>query len=148
MIFGHQYDLYPDHYATQVFNAYRIMRLDMTATIRRLSGRSSAAQDVVMVTQDICASAPQFVLPGARLENTMPLSPLQKLQCYGLLTPLYVAAQITTDDHMRDWILQSLAFMTDNGVKMAGDVSHILTSSPETDYWVVFAMVGSCGITA
>lgn len=38
--------------------------------------------------------------------------------------------------------------MTSNGLKMARDVSHILKSVPETNYWVVFAMLGSRGITA
>ncbi|OAL56100.1 hypothetical protein IQ07DRAFT_660453 [Pyrenochaeta sp. DS3sAY3a] len=129
MAFGGYYDHYPDHFATQVFNAFRLMRLNMNSIVQGISPRRSTAEEIVNVTQDICASIPQ-------------------LQCYGTLTPLYAAAQITTAPHTRNWILQTLTYMADNGVEMARQVHHILTSAPETDYWVVFAMLGSCGITA
>jgi hypothetical protein len=148
LAFNNHYDLYPDHYATQVFNAFRIMRLEMNAIIRNLSSSSLVAGEIATITHDICTSIPQFILQEANSENAVPLSPLQKLQCSGVLTHLYVAAQITIDTLTREWILQCLAYMTSNGLKMARDVSHILTSVPETNYWVVFAMLGSCGITA
>lgn len=148
MTFGGYYDRYPDHYATQVFNAFRVMRLDMNSIIQEMSPRSSTAEDVATVTEEICASVPQFLLQDAKPGNTIPLSPLQRLQCYGTLTPLYLAAQITPAKHTRDWILKTLMYMTDNGVEMARQVHHILTNAPETGYWAVFAMLGSCGITA
>ncbi|KAH6973110.1 hypothetical protein BKA56DRAFT_492223 [Ilyonectria sp. MPI-CAGE-AT-0026] len=147
-IFDRYYDVYPSHYTVQVFNAFRILRLEMCGIIRNLHPCSLVAKTIAKITSDICAAVPQFILPGARPENTVPFSPLQILECRGILTALYEAAQITTDVLLRQWILQCLAYMADNGIKMARDVAHILTVTPEVDYWTVFAMVGSCGIIA
>jgi hypothetical protein len=148
LILNGYYDLYPCHYATQVSNAFRIMRLDLNRIIRNLNMSSSSSQTTLDITQDICASVPQFLISTKKAESTLPLSPLQILQCNGVLTPLYAAAQMTTEPRVRAWILQTLAYMGDNGVKLATDVTHVLLSAPETDYWRVFTMVGSCGITA
>ena len=144
---GH-YDLYPCHYATQVFSAFRIMRLDLNRIIHDLNVTSSASQVILEITHDICASVPQFLPTSMKGESTLPLSPLQILQCNGALTPLYAAAQMTSEPRIRAWILQTLGRMGDNGVKMATDVTHVLLSAPETDYWRVFTMIGSCGTTA
>jgi hypothetical protein len=148
MILNGYYDLYPCHYATQVFNAFRIMRLELNRIICELNLDSSASQTILKITQDICASVPQFILSTTKAESTLPLSPLQILQCKGSLTPLYVAAQMTSEPRIRAWILQTFGHMGDNGVKLATDVTHVLLSALETDYWRVFTMVGSCGITA
>ncbi|KAI8680712.1 hypothetical protein LRP88_04510 [Fusarium phalaenopsidis] len=142
------YDVYPSHYATQVFNAFRILRLEMCGIIRNLHPSSSVEKTIDQVTRDICAAVPQFILPEARSGNAVPFSSLQMLECNGILTALYEAGQITADLNLREWILQCLAYMADNGIKMARDVGHILRFTPEVDYWTVFAMVGSCGITA
>lgn len=147
-ILDNYYDVYPSHYATQVFNAFRIMRLEMCGIIRNLHPSSSVERAIDQVTRDICAALPQFILPEARSGNAVPFSPLQRLECHGILTALYEAGQMTTDIHLREWILQCLAYMADNGIKMARDVGHILKFTPEVDYWTVFTMVGSCGITA
>ncbi|RSM00615.1 hypothetical protein CEP52_009006 [Fusarium oligoseptatum] len=96
LIFDHYYDVYPSHYATQVFNAFRILRLEMCSIIRNLHPNSSIAETIDQLTRDICAAVPQFILPEARPENTMPFSPLQMLECRGILTALYAAGQITT----------------------------------------------------
>lgn len=148
LIFGRSYDVHPSHYAAQVFNAFRIMRLEMCGIIRGLHPCSLVEKIISETALDICATLPQFILLGVRSENTLPFSPLQILQCRGVLTALYVAPQITTDSLLRQWILKSLAYMADNGIKMARDVAHILTSTPEVDYWTVFTMVGSCAVTA
>lgn len=147
-ILDNYYDVYPSHYATQVFNAFRILRLEMCGIIRNLHPSSSVEKTIDQVTRDICAAVPQFILPEARSGNAMPFSPLQMLECRGILTALYAAGQITTDMHLREWILQCLADMADNGVKAARDVGHILAFTPELEHWSVFTMVGSCGITA
>ncbi|UPK90923.1 hypothetical protein LCI18_001858 [Fusarium solani-melongenae] len=147
-IFDNYYDVYPSHYATQVFNAFRILRLEMCGIIRNLHPSSSVEETIDQVTRDICAALPQFILPEARSGNAIPFSPLQMLECCGILTALYAAGQITTNMHLRQWILQCLAYMADNGIKAARDVSHVLAFTPELEHWSVFTMVGSCGITA
>ncbi|KAJ4982560.1 hypothetical protein SVAN01_11943 [Stagonosporopsis vannaccii] len=142
------YHLYPCHYATQVFNAFRIMRLDLNCIIRDLDMNSSTSRTILEITQDVCASVPQFLPSMTKAESALPLSPLQILQCNGVLTPLYTAAQMTNEPRVRGWVLQTLSHMSDNGVKLAADVTDVLLSAPETDYWRVFTMVGSCSITA
>ncbi|KAF4415634.1 hypothetical protein FACUT_13239 [Fusarium acutatum] len=142
------YEIYPCHYTTQVFNAYRIMRLELSGVIRKFSPGTSVNETIAEITQAICAAVPQFMLPGVIPGNKLPLSPLQILECSGVLTPLYVAAQITTHTAMREWIKRSLLYMADQGVKLAHSVAHILSVQPEEDYWVIFKMVGSCATTA
>ncbi|CAG9950402.1 unnamed protein product [Clonostachys rosea f. rosea IK726] len=148
LIFDRYYDVYPSHYATQVFNAFRILRLEMCGIIRNLDPCSMVSKIIAEITQDICAAVPQFILLGAKSGNTVPFSPLQILECRGILTALYQAAQITPNVHLREWIVKCLAYMADNGVKSAQDVAHCLAVTPKLDYWTVFAMIGSCGITA
>ncbi|KAL0940183.1 uncharacterized protein CTRU02_202946 [Colletotrichum truncatum] len=147
-VLDNYYDHYTNHYTTQVSNAFRIMRLEMNGIIQNIEHTSSVTQNIIGITRDICATVPQFILPEARPENNLPLTPLQILECCGLLTPLYVAAQITTESFVREWILECLDHMAENGVKMAKEVAQVLRVTPKADYWSVFAMVGSCAITA
>ncbi|KAM5372430.1 hypothetical protein ACJA88_009179 [Fusarium oxysporum] len=146
--FDHYYEVYPCHYTTQVFNAYRIMRLELNSIIRELQPCTSVSETIAEVTQAICAAIPQFILPGVRPENNLPFSPMQILECSGTLTSLYIAAQVSADSAMREWILRLLIYMADQGVRLAHSVAHILTSEPVMDYWAVFKMVGSCAVTA
>ncbi|CAH0019614.1 unnamed protein product [Clonostachys rhizophaga] len=148
LIFDRYYDVYPSHYATQVFNAFRILRLEMCCIILSLDPCSMIKKTIDKITEDICAAVPQFILLRARSGNTVPFSPLQILECRGILTALYQAAQITPNMLLREYILQCLAYMADNGVKSAQDVVCCLAVTPKLDYWTVFAMIGSCGITA
>ncbi|KAF4427906.1 hypothetical protein FACUT_9578 [Fusarium acutatum] len=147
-VLNRYYDVYPGHYATQVFNAHRVIQLDICDIIQELDPSTDVAETITKVTQAICATVPQFILPAARSQNTLPLSPLQILECSGLLTPLYAAARNTQDPVMRAWILRTLTYMADNGVKLAQSVVQIITSSPEMDYWAVFRTVGLSAITA
>ncbi|KAF4445861.1 hypothetical protein F53441_10444 [Fusarium austroafricanum] len=148
VVFDQYYDVYPDHYAAQVFNAYRIMRLDVCNIIQKFEPSTKVAETITQVTQAICAAAPQFILPAARPQNTLPFSPLQILECSGVLTPLYAAARNTQDPALRAWILRTLMYMADNGVKLAQIVADVIVFLPELDYWAVFRMVGNCAITA
>ncbi|KAH7149816.1 hypothetical protein B0J13DRAFT_620170 [Dactylonectria estremocensis] len=154
VVFGGYYDVYPSHHATQVSNAIFMMRLEMSSIIRtldpdeRCNPYSPASKTITELTRGICAAIPQFLLPEARTENAMPFSPLQLLRCNTMLYPLYAAAQLTTDPLMRDWILQSLARMAENGLKMARDVADMVTFTPEVDLWAVYAMVGCYAIAA
>ncbi|EXM04495.1 hypothetical protein NOF04DRAFT_18454 [Fusarium oxysporum II5] len=148
VVFGRYYDVYPGHYATQVFNAYRIMRLDVCSIIQKFDPSSEVAETITEVAQAICAAVPQFILPRARSQNTLPFSPLQILECSGVLTPLYAASQNTQDPVMRAWILQTLVYMADNGIKLARSVAQVIMFLPNMDYWAVFRMVGNCAITA
>ncbi|CEI60169.1 unnamed protein product [Fusarium venenatum] len=146
--FGYYYDVYPCHYTTQVFNAYRIMRLELNDVMRKIHPCTSVSETIVEVTEAICATVPQFILPGVRPDNNLPFTPKQILECSGILTPLYVAAQVSDNSAMREWILRLFIYMADQGARLAGSVAHILTSEPGVDYWAVFKMAGSCAVTA
>lgn len=73
LAFNYHYDLYPDHYAAQIFNAFQIMHLEMNAIIRNLSSSSLVAGEIAIITHDICTSIPQFILQETNPENAVPL---------------------------------------------------------------------------
>ncbi|KAK7178222.1 hypothetical protein PSPO01_15726 [Paraphaeosphaeria sporulosa] len=154
-VFGHYYDVYPNHFVTQVWNAIRIMRLEMNDILQRHSlshisnAETSTSKTISDISRQICAAVPQFILPEARPENALPFSPLQMLQCCTLLSPLYLAAQLSTDNHMRDWIHHIMQHMVEAGnMKIARDVADILRTRPDIDYWTVYAMTGSYALAA
>ena len=154
-LFAHYYDIYPNHYATQLWNAIRVMRLAMADIVRKhgfedASGTGkSVLKSISEITLQICAAVPQFILPDAQPDNILPLSPLQSLQCNTLLAPLYLAAQVSMDQSMRDWIIRSMQYMAEAGnIKMAQDVAHILSTNPTMNYWAVYAMTGSYAFAA
>lgn len=153
-VFGHYYDLYPDHFVTQTWNALRMMRLELSRFLRDCtdgltSDEDNALRSIKEITQQICASAPQFFLPDARPENELPLSPLQKLRCSTLLAPLFFASQLTVDHGMRDWIQRTMLHIAEAGhVMVAKDVVEIMRKQPGTDYWTVYAMTGCYALAA
>ncbi|KAH7111120.1 hypothetical protein B0J11DRAFT_199548 [Dendryphion nanum] len=150
-VFGRCYDIYPSHFITQVWNAIRTMRLEMNSMVRNhdCDSDTSASEAITCISRRICDTIPQFILPGAWPGNGEPFSPLQKLQCGTLLMPLYLAAQLSTDVHMRDWIIHSIDYIAEMGnMKIARDVSAILRSTPNVDYWIVYAMTGSYAVAA
>ncbi|KAI9148847.1 Transcription factor dbaG [Paramyrothecium foliicola] len=155
-VFGRYYDIYPDHYATQTWNAIRIIRLEMLVIIKGYdpfslvdNEESSYLQLLNKIARDICASVPQFVLPGICPVNQQPFSPLQTLRCYTLLAPLYIAAQLSSDAYLKLWIIQSLQHIAVVGrMKMAQDVADVLTLGAEISHWTIYAMAGSYAMAA
>jgi hypothetical protein len=149
-VFNQYYDLYLDHYITQVSNGIRAMRLITIDIIRKHTTQIvpsleiSLRSDLQRIAQDICASAPQFILPEALPGNMEPLSPRQRLQCYALLAPLYIAGQVSDDNHMRDWISQFLRYMGEScQIRIATKIADLAVAGYELDYWKVWAMSGS-----
>lgn len=146
-----QYDVYPNQYATQVWNALRAMRLEMTKIIRDTHpcSETGASETINRISRRICHAVPQFVLPGARPDNAEPFSPMQKLQCRTLLAPLYLAAQLSTDRHMKEWICNSIDYMAEKGnIRVAKDITDILKTNSGVDYWTIWAMTGCYAMAA
>ncbi|KAK9319369.1 hypothetical protein V1517DRAFT_349158 [Lipomyces orientalis] len=149
------YHQYQDHFITQGRNVFRIMRLLLNDVIQQhivveedaSEGASNAkiSRKIIECTaRGICASVPQFVLPGIRLENQVPFSPLQALHCYTLLGPLYIAGQLSRDCHLRCWVLNTLHHIAaTGGIEMAKRVADTLTASSDASFWEVYAMLGS-----
>lgn len=146
-----QYDVYPNHFATQVWNALRAMRLEMTKIIRdhHRSSEADASETINRISRRICHTVPQFILPGARPDNAEPFSPIQKLQCRTLLAPLYAAACVSTDKHIQEWICNSIDYMAEKGnIRVAKDIADILRTRSDVDYWTIWAMTGCYAMTA
>ncbi|KAK9481726.1 hypothetical protein V1527DRAFT_478754 [Lipomyces starkeyi] len=147
------YHQYQDHFITQGRNVFRIMRLLLNDVIQQHIVVEEDASDsnakisrkiIECTARGICASVPQFVLPGIRLENQVPFSPLQALHCYTLLGPLYIAGQLSRDCRLRCWVLNTLHHIAaTGGMEMAKRVADTLTASPDASFWEVYAMLGS-----
>ncbi|KAH6866237.1 hypothetical protein B0T10DRAFT_573741 [Thelonectria olida] len=146
-----QYDIYPSHYATQIWNTSRTMRLEMNRIIGDdpRGSETGALETIKRISRQICHAVPQFILPGARPENTEPFSPIQKLQCRVLLAPLYLSAQLSTDRHMREWICSSIDYMAEKGnMRVAKNVADLLGTGSDVDSWAVWAMTGCYAMAA
>ncbi|KAI7770544.1 hypothetical protein LZL87_002915 [Fusarium oxysporum] len=146
--FHRYYDVYPDHQASQIFNTCRSMRLDLAGIIQKFQPSAEVAEAIAEVSQAICASVPELILPAARSQNTVPLSPLQILECSAALSPLYTAARNTQDMTMHAWILRTLMDMANSGVKLAQTVAHIIMFEPQMGHWDVFRVIGNYSIAA
>ncbi|KAG4432902.1 hypothetical protein IFR05_011620 [Cadophora sp. M221] len=151
-LLGHYYDVYPSHSITQACNAIRMMRLEMNSIFResnQLGSENSASDAIELISRQICDTIPQFVLAETRPENGLPFSPLQRLQCCSMLSPLYLAAQLSADDHLRGWISQTMEYMAEWGsLKMARDIADMLKNKSDVDYWTVCTMTGSYAMNA
>ncbi|KAK6079056.1 hypothetical protein SCUP234_05982 [Seiridium cupressi] len=156
-IYGDHYDMYVDHFVTQVRNVIRSMRLLLLEMIQMHCSfhedvddyHTRTARLIDSLCGDICAAVPQFVWPQARSENCIPFTPLQSLQCYTLLSPLYLAAKLSTRVKMRTWIIGTLQYMAGfGGMKAANSIAGILQSHSDISYWQVYAMLGSYAFAA
>ncbi|KAH8688501.1 hypothetical protein BGZ61DRAFT_421747 [Ilyonectria robusta] len=157
LIFGTHYEIFADHFITQVNNGIRVARLIVNNIVIKhtpfdryeASSCSKILATVMDLTQQICATVPQFLLPETNSGHTIPFSSRQSLQCYVLLAPLYMAYQTSNDILMRDWIIQCLTYMAETGrMKVAQDVADLIKSDQNLDYWLVYAMVGSYALAA
>lgn len=153
LILGSYYGLYHDHFVTQGWNVFRTMRMLLHSIIQNYSvgnagtdhDTSSASRKIMeLSSQEICSSAPQFILEEARAENALPFAPLQTLQLYALVPNLYVAGHLSRDPRIRMWVITILKHMAEvGGMEMASRVAGILETSNELPYWTVYAMLGS-----
>ncbi|KAK9422932.1 putative Zn(2)-C6 fungal-type domain-containing protein [Seiridium unicorne] len=157
VVYGDHYDMYVDHFVTQVRNVIRSMRLLLLEMIQKLyrvrenvgDYHTKTARLINSLCGDICAAVPQFVWPQARSENCIPFTPSQSLQCYTLLSPLYLAAKLSTRVKMRTWIIDTLQYMAGfGGMKAANSIAGILQSHSDVSYWQVYAMLGSYAFAA
>ncbi|KAH7230322.1 hypothetical protein B0J15DRAFT_575618 [Fusarium solani] len=125
---GH-HDAYPNHFVTQLWNTLRAMRLEMTKIIKNHdpSSEAAASETINSIARKMCRAVPQFMLPGSRPENAGPFSPMEKLQCRSLLSCLYLAAQLSADEHLREWTCACMDYMTERGeMRVARDIAAII----------------------
>lgn len=157
MVHSDHYDKYADHFVTQVRNVARSMRLLLVEmTMEHCQAHDDMGDDHTRTSRlidslcgDICAAVPQFVWTQARPENSIPFTSLQSLQCYTLLSPLYLAAKLSNRYKMRTWIIGMLQYMADSGgMKAANTVAGILQSRSNISYWQIYAILGSYAFAA
>ncbi|KAI8717060.1 Zn(2)-C6 fungal-type domain-containing protein [Fusarium sp. LHS14.1] len=145
------HDAYPNHFVTQLWNTLRAMRLEMTKIIKDHDPNSEAAasKTINSTARKICHAVPQFMLPRSRPENAGPFSPMEKLQCRSLLSHLYLAAQLSADEHLREWICACMEYIAERGeMRVARDIAGIIRGRMDVDYWTVWAMTGCYAMAA
>ncbi|KAG7038787.1 ThiJ/PfpI family protein, partial [Colletotrichum scovillei] len=154
-ILGCFYDIYPDHYITQVSNAICTIRLILYHLIKTYVPEESRPKEYTFhgTSRDsinqMCASVPQFILPGIHETNSLPFSPVQQLHCSTFLAPLYLINQVSEDKKVKAWVQRCLKFMWESGgFKSAKEILHVTQTAPDLDYWTVFAMTGSYALGA
>ncbi|RKK72286.1 hypothetical protein BFJ69_g10203 [Fusarium oxysporum] len=84
VVFGRYYDVYPGHYATQVFNAYRIMRLDVCSIIQKFDPSSEVAETITEVAQAIlrrCASIHSSTCQVSEYTSLFTIADIGVLRC-------------------------------------------------------------------
>lgn len=164
-VFENFYDTYRDVFITQGWNVLRVMRILLNDIIRthnvsrdiRSSNSTSSSYNSSLATgyidslaKDICATAPQFT----GCENTAPRSKAyctaQRLRCYTLLFPLYVAGLYASSaTQVKPWIVKLLRFMSHEiSIRNASVVAEILERGDETCPWDVYAILGSYAFAA
>ena len=159
------WDMYPDHFIAQSWNVIRVMRILLNDIIRThwfsqetgySNGVSSACDTSVAmshidsIAKDICATAPPFMGYESPARNIKAFTTTQRLRCYTLLFPLYVAGLYSSSaTQIKPWVIKQLRFMSDViGIGNASLVVEILERSNKTCLWDVYAMLGSYAFAA
>jgi hypothetical protein len=159
----HYYDVYPDYFTAQTCNVMRIMRILLNDQIKSLlsdqgfancyEGRVDArlalcSQTIDALAQEICAAGPQFM--HANQMATSPATRIQKLHCYTLLFPFYIAARYASLEAMvRPWVVHQLDHMADTfGMRNAKLLSEMLCGAQTYGPWSVYTMLGSYAFAA
>ena len=155
LLFGSSYDIYQDHFVTQVRNAFRTVRLMLNSIIQKYCPpelsitRNDATEAIKLLSEQICAAVTPFILSEDRQGNEARFSSLQTLQCYTLIPPLYIAGQLSSSRALREWAIHIMNHMAEAGrMKIAKDVANILKFTPEVDYWQIYSMVGCYALAA
>lgn len=160
-----RYDTYPDHFITQGWNVLRVMRVLLNDIIRThyvsrdtdfsnnesFSRSSYVATDYIdVIATEICATVPQYTGHNITTFRSKAYCMIQRLQCYTLLFPLYVAgsyASCTTQ--IKPWIVKQLRSMShEMGIRNASVVAGILERDNGTCPWDVYAVLGGYAFAA
>lgn len=149
LVYGRYYDVYEDHGVVNIRNIIRTLRLHIHALMALfrdvapalLDPNSSAVMDAC--ARDIIASVPAFILPNERPVNTEPFSPVQMLECYTLLPPMYLASRLSRDSALSSWTFGIMDHMAEvGGMKMAKVTVDTLRSDKTVAYWDIYALLG------
>lgn len=153
LVFGDHYDVYRDHLVTQGVVVFHLMRIHLLSVIYDTLNPSTPEEQSTRemyvarrerVAQEICASAPQFILPGVRPENTIPFSPIQSLQCYAISSPLYIAGSLSQNPELRGWVVRTMEYIADaGGLEEAKAAALVIEKGSDAPFWSIYNMLGS-----
>ena len=161
---GKCYHIYGNVYVTQTWNVLRLARilikeivLDQHSYLSNSSTSSlvlgsvveecdTAEESIKLLAADICASVPQYT--GLDVEvlgkNRAAFGRQNRICCYTLLFPLFVAAQSkATPANVRQWIIAQLHHMSKElSARNAELIFNILKRGEWVEPWSVYAMLG------
>lgn len=159
LIFGDHYDVYKDHYTTQVRNTVRIMHLQLQSYIQKhqeddgseesTRTRSESRIWTERYAEEVCASVPQFIIPNAHSNNSIPFHPIQTLKCGILLPALYIAGSVTSNSDLRRWVINTMGYIaTNGGLYSALMTAEMLERNPGLDFRFMYAQLGGYAFTS
>ena len=126
---------------------YTMTALDASGFSLRIQ---STKETIDAISQDICASTPQYTTHRTKRGNDQDLPVFQKLQCYTLLWPLYVAGlHSSAERSVKSFAIRQLRFIADlHGIQNAAMVADILEKEEGINPWNVYAKLGSYAFAA
>ncbi|KAH8131661.1 hypothetical protein LI328DRAFT_11658 [Trichoderma asperelloides] len=158
-VFGDHYDVYRDHFTTQVRNTVRIMHLQLHFYVQKsLVGdeseeairiRSESRALTERIAEEVCASAPQFLLPNVHPNNCVPFTPVQTLKCGILLPAMFIAGSATTNPSLRLWVINTMKYIAASGhLRAASVTAKMLEQNPMLDFRFMYAKLGGYAFTS
>lgn len=161
MAYGGYYDVYNDRHAARLagmFITMGLIPLSMVTTLYFAESQVLTFEDHVnnlleleSLVQDIIALAPEFVLPGLGPGNSIPFHSGQIIQCYPLLTFLWIAGSTTMNEHARLWIRTIFEYMAHEGGMEAAahfELGRRQDSFSGAFFWRACTMPGSYSFVA
>ena len=164
-VFDLHYDTYPDHMIAQGWNVLRVMRMLLNDMIRveyaskgtkSFNNTSSYRSSTILtgcindIAKEICASVPQFTNYRKTKARVKGHCTTQKLRCYTLLFPLYVAGlHASAATRIKSWIINQLRYMSkEMGIRNASVIADFLERDEGICPWDVYAVLGSYAFAA
>ena len=164
-VFERHYDTYPDHVIAQGWNVLRVMRVLLNDMIRveyasrgtnSFNDISSYPSSSILtgciddIAKEICASVPQFTKYAKTKLRVKVHCTTQKLRCYPLLFPLYVAGlHASAATCIKPWIVNQLRFMSmEMSIRNASVIADFLKRDEGICPWDVYAILGSYAFAA
>ena len=164
-VFEQHYDTYPDHIIAQGWNVLRVMRMLLNDMIRveyasrgtkSFNNTCSYGSSSILtacvddLAKEVCASVPQFTNHEKTTPRIKVHCTTQRLQCYTLLFPLYVAGlHASAETRIKPWIVNQLRYMSkEMGIRNASFVADVLARDEGICPWDVYAVLGSYAFAA
>lgn len=149
LVYGGFYDVYESHGVVNIRNIIRTLRLHIHAMMALFKNIAPALLDpksaeiIDACARDIIASVPAFIIPNERPGNTEPFSPVQMLECYTLLPPMYLASRLSRDRGLSAWTFGIMDHMAEvGGMRMAKVTVDTLRNDKTVAYWDIYALLG------